>query len=188
LRTVLDEHFVDNERGWPDNPQSTAWIAGGAYHLFARRPGQFVAVGAPLDQILGDVVVTATFRKVGGPSGGGYGLIVRDLRSGPRDGTNQDGQFVVLEAGDRGEFGVWRRDGSRWIDVIPWAPTEVVRPTVEPNELMVQVSGADMTFVLNGIELARVANIPLSQGRVGVFVGGDSNQVLLDRFTVQLPE
>jgi hypothetical protein len=188
FRTLLDERFLDNQHGWPNDPKSTAWLTGGAYQLFARQPSQFVAIGAPLDEVLGDVVVTGAFRKVGGPPGGGYGLIVRDQRSGPRDGITQDGQFVVLEAGDLGEFGVWRRDGTRWIDVIPWTPSEVVHRGAQPNQVVVQILGTDMTFFVNGIEIAGVRATTLSRGGVGIFVGGDSNQVVLDRFTVQVPE
>src|SRR5437660_752281 len=125
LQTILDERWEGSHR-WPDDSRSTAWYTDGAYHLFARNPAQFVAVSAPLDAPLGDVVISGTFHKVGGPPGGGYGLIVHDQGPGPRDGVNQLGRFYVLEAGDKGEFGVWRRDGDRWIELIPWTPTDHV--------------------------------------------------------------
>lgn len=48
-RTIIDERFADTPRNWPNNPQSTAWFADGAYRLLARQPGQFVALGAPLE-------------------------------------------------------------------------------------------------------------------------------------------
>ncbi|MDQ3809137.1 MAG: hypothetical protein M3336_02490, partial [Chloroflexota bacterium] len=186
-RTLLDERFGDNQRGWPDNASSTAWLADGVYHLFPRTPGRFVAVGAPLAP-LGDVTVSGSFRKVGGPAGGGYGLIIRDQAPGTRDGLNQEGQFVVLAVGDRGEFGIWRRDGSRWLDLIPWTATELVRTGLEPNDLVVRVSGTRLGFLVNGRLLAEVAEATLLRGGVGIFVGGDLNHVVLERFTVQVPE
>src|SRR6266508_4654498 len=91
LPLVLDERFVDNRMGWPDAPQSTAWLSNGAYHMAARVPNRFVAVGAPLALGLHDVILTATFRKVGGPPGGGYGMIVRDQSPGARNGLAQGG-------------------------------------------------------------------------------------------------
>src|SRR5919199_110455 len=100
---IFEDGLVNNRQTWPDDPRATAWFADGAYRLFAREPGRFVAVGAPLAEPLGDVVVTATFRKSGGPPGGGYGLVVRDQRSTPRDGHDQTGAFYVAEIGDRGE-------------------------------------------------------------------------------------
>jgi hypothetical protein len=188
LRTVLDERFADNGRGWPENQELTARVADGAYRLFARRPGQFVAVAAPLNEPLRDVIVTAVFRKIGGPAGGGYGLIVGDQGLGPRDGINQQGLFVVVEVGDKGEFGVWRRAGDRWIDLIGWTGTEAMHPGGEQNQVMAQVLGPELRFSVNGVELARVKDATVSEGRVGIFVGGDFNQVAVDRFTIQVPE
>lgn len=119
---------LSNEAGWPHDPSGTAWFRGGEYQLYARDPGRFVAVGAPTAASFDDVVVTAQFRKVGGPPGGGYGIIVRNTGPAPLDGRNQGGRYYMLEAGDQREFGVWRRDDDRWIDLVPWTPSPAVRP------------------------------------------------------------
>jgi len=185
-RAVFEERFADNRRSWPDDPQSTAWLADGAYRLFARQPGRFVAIGAPLAETLSDVIVTATFRTVGGPPGG-YGLIVRDQGSGPRDGISQEGRFYVLEAGDRGEAGVWRREMDRWVDLLPWTRSEAVRPGGEANELTVAAVGRRLTFLVNGTQVTSREDPALQAGGVGVFVGGDFNEVTLDRLVVQVP-
>ena len=187
LRAVFEERFADNRGGWPDDPRSTAWFADGGYRLAARQPGRFVAVGAPIAAPLGDVAATATFRKVGGPPGGGYGLIVRDRGPGPRDGVEQGGRYYVLEAGDRGEVGVWRREGDRWVDLLPWTPSEAVRPGGAANELTARAQGARLTLLVNGVEVAGVEDAALPEGGVGIFVGGDLNEVAVDRFVVELP-
>ncbi len=187
-RTILDEHFADNPRGWPSNPESTAWLADGSYRQVARQASQFVALGAPITERLRDVVVTARFRKVGGPSGGGYGVIVRDEGPGPRDGINQGGRYYVLEAGDRGEVGIWRRENDRWIDILPWTSSPAVRPGAEPNLLTVQAVGQRLTFLVNGAHVASVTDGALVEGGVGVFVGGDYNEVALDAFRVEAPD
>ncbi len=186
--SILDEQFGDNHRGWPSDPNSTAWLASGAYHLLARQPTYFVAIGAPLHVSVGDVAVRGQFQKRGGPPGGGYGLIVRDEPPGPRDGINQEGHFVVLEAGDQGEFGVWRRAGNTWLDVIPWTHSDVVRVGRDPNDLMVKSRGTTLTFVINGVQVAQVVETTLTGGGVGVFVGGDYNEAVLSRFIIELPE
>jgi len=72
-------------------------------------PRLHAAVGVLTGQ-LRDVLVTATFHKADGPPGGGYGIIVRDQGPGSRDGLNQGGHYYVLEVGDSGEVGIWRRD------------------------------------------------------------------------------
>jgi len=187
-RVLLDERFADNARGWPHDPQSTAWLGDGGYRLSARQPGQFVAVGIPTAPKLRDVTITGTFRKVGGPPGGGYGLIVRDQAEEPRNGVDQRGHYYVLEVGDRGEIGIWGRDGDRWVDLIPWTPSQVVRAGDLPNELTVQANGERLVFVVNGVEVASRVDATLGNGTVGVFVGGDGNQVLLHNVVLETPE
>ena len=185
IPAAFEEGFADNRAGWPNDPQSTAWLAEGGYRLFARQPGQFVAIPAPLTESFRDVVITGTFRKVGGPPGGGYGILVRDQR--PRSGstTSQGGRFYVLEAGDRGEVGIWRRDEDRWVDLVPWTPSEAVQPGSASNEVSVQAIGPRLTLRVNGTEVATVEDAALDVGAVGVFVGGDLNDVVLQRFVVQ---
>jgi LPXTG-site transpeptidase (sortase) family protein len=187
LRTIFEERFRNSDRNWPNDPQSTAQVGDGVYRLAAQEPSRFVAIGAPLAQSLSDVVVRATFRKVGGPSGGGYGLIVRDQGPGPRDGVNQNGRYYVLEAGDRGEFGIWRRDGDHWIDLIPWTLSAAIRSGGAPNELTVQAIGSQLSFLINGRQVASQADATLADGAVGIFVGGDGNEVILERFVVDVP-
>ena len=187
LRTILDERFAGSRAGWPNNPQSTAWFADGVYRLDARLPGQFVAVGAPVPAPLRDVVVTGTFRKVGGPAGGGYGIIIRDQGPGARDGLSQSGRFYVFEASDRGEVGIWRRDGDRWVDILPWTPSPVVAQGALPNTLTVWAMGPQLTFAVNGTQVASQRDAALAEGTVGIFVGGDLNEVAIERFLVQVP-
>src|SRR5262249_28303559 len=74
---VLDEHFAKRPQGWPgDADGGVAWHAEGVYHLAAREHERFMALAAPLTGAVGDSVISANFRKSGGPSGGGFGLIV----------------------------------------------------------------------------------------------------------------
>jgi hypothetical protein len=187
LRTIFEQVFSEVQPGWPDNTRSTAWFADGLYRLFARQPGQFVAIGAPLAEPLQDAVVSATFRKLGGAPGGGYGLIVRDQGPGPRDGMNQTGSFYVLEIGDRGEVGVLRRNDDRWIDLLPRTPSEAVRPGGSPNLLVARAMGQEVVFIVNGMQVATIAQLAPQAGTVGIFVAGDFNQVALERFVVQVP-
>jgi hypothetical protein len=157
---------ISDQPGWPSQPGGLVRFEGTQYRLTARVPNRFVAVAAPLAGTLADVRVSASFHKVGGPAGGGYGLIVRDQGPGPRDGVNQTGEFYVAEVGDRGEFGIWRRADDQWIDLVSWTPSAAVR---------------------HDVEVASLVDATLPRGRVGVFVGGDLNDVVLDRFAVELP-
>jgi hypothetical protein len=180
-RTLLDEHFQST---WPNDPRGTAWFGTSAYTLFARQPGQFVAIRAPIADVPSDVTVSGTFRKTAGPPGGGYGLIVRDQTIGAADGLDQNGQFVVAEAGDRGEIGIWQRADSHWIDLVPWTSSALVHPGTASNELKVELAGNRLRFDVNGARAAEV-EIGFSTGGIGLFTGGDLNQVQLDHLLVQ---
>jgi hypothetical protein len=184
---LIDVRFATGPSAdWQNNPPFAAW-SDGAYRLQARQAAHFVAVSAPIESWLSDVVVSATFRKTGGPPGGGYGLVIRDQGSDPRNGVNQNFDAYVLETGDVGEFGVWRRNGDHWVDLVPWTRSSAVRAGGSPNDLTVRASSDRLAFLVNGVEVTTIQDKTLDAGTVGVFVGGDYNEVALDRFSVQVP-
>jgi hypothetical protein len=164
------------------------WVAG-AYRLSARAPGRFVAASAPLADPVGDVSISATFNKIGGPRGGGYGFILRDQEPARRDGLNQNGQFYVVEVSDRGEFGMWRRDDDHWVDLVNWTFSEFVHPDGETNELVVWAVEDRFTLLVNGVEVMTHTDSYLLNGGIGIFVGGDFNEVAIHQFSVSgLPQ
>jgi hypothetical protein len=186
---VFADEFSRPLPNWPNDPQGTAWFGGGAFHIFARQSTRFVAVGVPLPQpAVSSAVLSGEFRKVGGPPGGGYGLIVRDQSSAvERDGTNQGGRYMVLEVGDRGDVGVWQRTETRWIDVLPWTPSGAVHTDREPNTLAVTTRGNALRFEVNSQPVADLTydGVPPS-GSVGIFVGGDQNEVVLNWLRIEV--
>ena len=183
-KIALQERFTTAGSGWPDRPAGTAWYEAAGYRMEARDPGRFVAVNAPTTDAFHDGVLMARFHKAGGPPGGGYGLIVADQGPDAHEGTFQGGRFVVLEAGDDGTIGAWQRDEDRWIDLLPWTPSSAVRDGGGPNELKVQAMGRQLTFVVNDAIVGQVET-DLPPGRVGVFLGGDGNQAVLEQFAVE---
>jgi hypothetical protein len=129
-----------------------------------------------------DAQLSAQFHKIGGPPGGGYGLIFRDQSpSTDRDGRAQTGSYLVAEIGDRGEVGMWQRDQTRWIDIVPWMHADAVHPDRASNALTVLLHGNAVQVLVNGDIVADLTydRVP-SVGGVGVFAGGDLNTVALD--------
>jgi hypothetical protein len=146
-----------------------------------------VAVGVPLIGAIEDGVVSAQFHKVDGPGGGGYGVIIRDQAgAAERDGRSQAGEYLVLEVGDSGDIGVWRRNQLRWIDVVPWTHSDAVRRGDEPNTLVVSTRGSAVRFEVNGEVVAQLNYDGLpAAGGVGIFVGGDRNEVALEWLRIE---
>jgi len=186
--TRFDENFSTNAHNWPSNPQGTAWLTGGSYRLIPRQAGQFVALGAPVADVPQDVVVSATFHKLSGtPPGGGFGIILRDQSPSSRDGTNQAGQYYVLEVGDKGEVGIWRRDTDHWVDLLAWQHADAVQVGTATNEMTASAIGNRLSLSVNGTTVVTRTDATLSTGGVGMLVGGDDNEVAVDRFSVQTP-
>jgi hypothetical protein len=186
-RVLFAERFGAPLPGWPNDPQGNAWFGGGAYRLFARQAGRFVAAGVPLSETVRDAVLSAQFHKVGGPAGGGYGLIVRAQGdSSERDSRGQAGQFLVVEVGDQGDFGIWQREGTRWIDIVPWTYSDAVHQGRESNALTVTTRGSTLRVEVNGETVADLSYTAMpASGGVGIFVGGDLNEVALEWLRVE---
>jgi hypothetical protein len=186
---VLDTRFAAPMAGWPNDTQSTAWFGAGGYHVFAREPGRFVVIGAPLPAPLGDARVSARFTKLDGPIGGAYGIVVRDQAPpSSRDGRNQAGRFVVLEASDQGDVAVWQRQATTWVDLVPWTHADAVHLAREPNQLTVSAQGSKLRFEVNGSPVVDLTDLSIEvSGGVGLFVAGDLNHVVVDALRIELP-
>jgi Uncharacterized protein conserved in bacteria (DUF2334) len=189
-KILLDESFGEHALAWPNQPSGVtsreAQGAYGTYHLRPRATGQFVAVTAPLAaETPDDFIVSAIFRKAGGPPGGGFGLIVHQQSPDILDGRDQSGRYQVVEVGDLGEIGVWRREQEKWVELQEWTPSNAVHSGLAENELTVEVSGPRMRIYVNGVEAATIEDNVLRGGMVGLFAGGDGNDVEVSRVRVQ---
>jgi hypothetical protein len=146
-----------------------------------------VAVDVPLAEPVTNVVVTAQFHKLSGPSGGGYGFMIRTQgEPSERDSRSQAGRFMVVEVGDQGDIGIWQREQTRWVDLLPWTHANAVHPGEEPNMLTLTTRGANLRFEVNGDPVADLTYNGLpTAGGVGIFVGGDLNEVALEWLRIE---
>jgi hypothetical protein len=185
LRTLLDERFANNQRGWRSDRSGTAWLAEDGYHVYNRDPGRFVALRIPQTESTRDVAVTVSFRKLEAGPGAGFGVIVRDQGPAPRDGFNQVGRFFTLKINDRSDLDAWRRDDDRWADLLPLTQSGAIRQGRELNHLSVLAVGERLSLVINGIEAASIPDPAPVAGNIGLFLNGDYAHVLVERVVVQ---
>ena len=127
------------------------------------------------------MLVGGTFRKLGGPSGGVYGLV---LRQRGLHGERTSGRYYVAQVDDRGLVGIWRREQDTWLELVAWAHCTAVRPADAANDLSFEVVGGRLTFIVNGQPAASTHDAVLDHGGVGLFVGGEGNDVLVERFII----
>ena len=106
---------------------------------------------------------------------------MRDQGPGPRDGREQGGRYYVLEVGDRGEVGIFRRDVDRWTDLVPFGPSPAVKPGGESNSLTARAIGPRLSLLVNGAPVAEFTDTTLTEGGVGIYVAGDGNDVVLEQ-------
>ena len=186
-RVLLAQRFLAPLPRWPHDPAGNSWFEDGTYHLLSRQAGRFVAIGAPLSEPVTNAMVIAQFHKVSGPPGGGYGFIIRNQgEPAERDGRSQAGRYIVVEVGDQGDVGIWQREQTRWIDLLPWTHSAAVHQGDQPNMLTLSARGANLHFEVNGEAVADVtySGLPPS-GSVGIFVGGDLNEVALEWLRIE---
>ena len=184
FEVIVDEHFDGGASGWPNDPQAGARLVPVGYRLTPQLDNQVLVIGAPVESALRDVLVAATFRKLGEASGGVFGLVLRDCGPGPRDGRNQAGRYYVAQVDDRGEVGIWRREQEGWLELFPWTASAVLRPAPATNDVSFEIVGGRLTFLVNGTPAASAHDTVLDHGGVGLIVAGVGNDVLVERFVV----
>jgi hypothetical protein len=184
FRIVMDERFEADEPGWPTDLQAEIRRVEGGYRLLPLIGEHWLAIGAPVGAALRDVLVGARFRKLGGPPGGTFGVLLRDRGPGPRDGRNQAGRYYAAQVDDQGRVGIWRRDPDKWFELVPWTPCAAVRSGVATNEVSFEVVGGRLTLIVNGQTAASTHDAVLDQGGVGLCVGGAGNAMMVERFVV----
>jgi hypothetical protein len=188
FRTLLENQFSQasdvTTMGWPNDPRGVGWLADGSYHVALTQPTDFLVLRAPVSDSLRDVVVTASLRKVSGPDEAAFGLAVRDQRSSDGSSSGLAERFYAFEINDRGDVSIRRKDGDGWTDLAPWARSSSVRTGQASNQLTVQAIGANLYFLVNGVQVGSQRDNALATGGVGLFVDGET-QIALDRLLVR---
>lgn len=95
--------------------------------LSACLPDHFVAISAPVTERPLDIQVSARFRNWRAARWRLRFDYIRDQSPAILDGTQQEGNFLIFEADDRSEFGIWRRLQDTWQDLVPLPEQRFVR-------------------------------------------------------------
>lgn len=119
--------------------------------------------------------VTATLEKTAGRMHEGTGLVFGATQV---QGAEEGHRYLYFLTRGDGSFLVKRRDGAQTPVLKDWTAHPAIQRdadgTGRPNELEVRVGTADVAFLVNGTEVARLpaADLPLG-GRAGLRVAHD---------------
>lgn len=133
----------------------------GVLRISILAPNQLAWASAGKD--LRDFRLTVEASQVAGPDDNEYGVLVR--MQDPRN-------FYALSVSGDGYFLVSRFvDGVRQPLGADWMPSDAVHAGIGTNVLEVVVQGNQVTFIVNGRQLARVEDDRFSHGDVGLYAG-----------------
>jgi hypothetical protein len=183
---VLDDRFDSNAYGWPEGPLENAWlssqwtIAGGRYRWEATALQPFHWYANPAMEPIADLSLAADVQQVSGPPDAGYGVVVRA----------SPGSLYFFAINNNGQYAFLRLSGEEWRQILPWTPSEAIRPG-QVNRLAVVAEGDHFAFTINGSPVDEADDGTIGQGRAGVsmnlYHAGDQAILEVDNFSMRVP-
>ncbi|HEU4453711.1 MAG TPA: hypothetical protein VFR81_11660 [Longimicrobium sp.] len=173
--SALQAPAASAAHSWQSNPAGAAVQASGGDSLVMTTGPHSILWDASAGELAPPYTVRATLTKRDGRLHEGVGLIFGGSGlEGPESGQVYS---YFLVRGD-GSYLVKRRQGAETPVVRDWTAHPAIRRDAEgggrPNELEVRVGEADVAFLVNGAEVARVPASELSvRGRAGVRAAHD---------------
>ena len=172
LNVLLRQDFTNNDPAWPtsEDNQAQRGLAEGRYYLIARQPQSLISQVIP--GRYDNVVIEVEAGQTDGPSGGAYGLIVRQ-----RDSSN----FYYVGLTSQGSYSFARLVSGQWQQIIPWTPSAAILKLGYLNRLRVEAQGKQFKVIVNGQVLATVEDATFDSGSAALFAASfDQGQVRVD--------
>ena len=172
LNMLLSEDFSRGDPAWPtsEDGQAQRGVAEGRYYLIARQPQSLISQVIP--GRYDNVVIEVEAGQTDGPSGGAYGLILRQ-----RDDSN----FYYVGLTSQGAYSFARLVSGQWQQIIPWTPSDSILKLGYLNRLRVEARGKEFKLSVNGRVLATVEDATFDAGSAALFAASfDQGQVRMD--------
>ena len=172
LNMLLSEDYSRSDPAWPTSEDSQAQrgLAEGRYYLIARQPQSLISQVIP--GRYDNVAIEVEAGQTDGPSGGAYGLILRQ-----RDDSN----FYYVGLTSQGSYSFARLVSGQWQQIIPWTPSDSILKLGYLNRLRVEARGKEFKLIVNGRVLATVEDATFDAGSAALFAASfDQGQVRMD--------
>lgn len=80
-----------------------------------------------------------------------------------------------------------RRENDHWVEVVPWTQSDAIDPRKPGHELVALAIGSRLGLTVDNKLVANLEVQAVESGTVGVYVGGDSTDVSIDDFRIEVP-
>ena len=175
---ALTDDFSQQKWGTGTSQFGRIWYSDDAYHMTSKE-GTFVVMYAPSNEYSTEnAVVKVTARSASGnaPSAG-FGLMVHCLQT--RAGQLEDYGLLIFPS-EEPEYEVIMHKAGVQSSVVKRSKSDAIKTGSNPNQLMIRIKGAQMSFFANGQHLTTITDREnYRRGRVG-FYTSDVHEVVFD--------
>jgi hypothetical protein len=176
------DDFSNPASGWRAESDSSAEVgySDGGMRILVKVPNSLAWASA--GRALSDLYLTVEATQIAGPDDNEYGVMARmqDPQHFYRFSISGDGYYLVS-----------KYDGQEWKPLgTDWTPSDAIHPGAATNLLGVVCQGAQLTFLVNGVQLAQVEDKSYSRGDIGLYAGSffePNVEVQFDSLRVEKP-
>jgi len=176
------DDFSNPASGWQAESDSSAEVgySDGGMRILVKVANSLAWASA--GRALSDLYLTVEATQIAGPDDNEYGVMVRmqDPQHFYRFSISGDGYYLVS-----------KYDGQEWKPLgTDWTPSDAIHPGAATNLLGVVCQGAQLTFLVNGVQLAQVEDKSYTRGDIGLYAGSffePDVEVQFDNLRVEKP-
>jgi hypothetical protein len=183
LPSSLTDDFSQPKWGAGNYSYGDIWYADDQYHMRSK-PGTYLVMYAPSSDYRTDNATTrVTARSVDGtPAASGYGLIVHGQKS--QSGQLEDYALLIYN-GAEPWYEIIKHKGGVQTDVVPRAPSSVIRKGTNPNQLEVRAKGSELSFFINGQYVNRTTDTENFKSGVAGLYTSDTAEIVFDDLEIK---
>ncbi|MCX7683585.1 MAG: DUF1080 domain-containing protein [Anaerolineae bacterium] len=158
------DDFSNPASGWKAESDAAAEVAyyNGVLRILIKAPNSLAWASA--GRAFSDFRLTVEASQVSGPDNNEYGVLVRmqDPEHFYRFSISGDGYYLVS-----------KHDGENWgiLSGQDWTPSEAIHTGQATNLLEILCRGTEMTFSVNGIQVAQVRDASYTRGDIALYAG-----------------
>jgi hypothetical protein len=182
-RIVFQDGFGNPNSGWEDADYERGSVGyeNGVYSVVSFGNGS--VMWGVADQFLTDLIieVDATQISAGPENDNEYGVACHVQPDG-------DGHYLSI-SGD-GYYAIWLNQGTDWMPLVDWTPSDAIRRGNATNHLRAVCDGPALTLIVNGQHLVTVEDTTFADGDIALAAASyedTATKIIFDDVVVYAP-